>query len=131
MLNHRAYQFLSLLLLLLLLAACGGQPPATPTPQPTEAPPTATEALPTENPAVTAVIRSLARQYEIAPEAVIVQSIRATEWPDTCLGVQMTGVPCAEAITPGYIIQLDVEGVVMVFHSNEDGSRSVLAFATE
>ena len=84
-----------------------------------------------DNPAVNAIVGGLARELGIAPEAIIVQSVKPVEWPDSCLGIRTEGIACADVITPGYIIQLDVSGVVMVFHSNEDGSNTILTVATE
>jgi hypothetical protein len=67
----------------------------------------------------------------VDPETITVQGVRATEWPDTCMGLFVSGMACAEAITPGYIIYLEMDSTLMVFHSNEDGSRVFLASATE
>jgi inhibitor of cysteine peptidase len=84
-----------------------------------------------DNPAVTAIVGGLSRELAIAPEAIIVRNVRFTEWPDNCLGIRAADVNCAEVITPGYIIELDVSGVIMIFHTNEDGSQTILAHATE
>jgi hypothetical protein len=40
-------------------------------------------------------------------------------------------VACADVITPGYVIELDLAGALMVFHTNADGSRTILAYAVE
>jgi inhibitor of cysteine peptidase len=84
-----------------------------------------------ENPAVTAIVAGLSRELEIAPDAIAVRNVRAVEWPDNCLGVTLEGVACADVITPGYVIELDVAGALMVFHTNADGSRTILAYAVE
>lgn len=116
-------KLLLLLLFTLLLAACGGAATETPGPQ------TDNEMM--DNPAVQALVKNLAAEFEVAAEAITVQGVRATEWPDTCMGLHVSGMACAEAITPGYIIYLQMESTLMVFHSNEDGSRTFLASATE
>ena len=84
-----------------------------------------------DNLAVKAIVAGLSQELDIAPEAIIVQSVRSVEWPDGCLGIRVEGMACTDVITPGYVIQLDVAGVVMVFHTNEDGSVALLAHATE
>ena len=53
---------------------------------------------------------------------VSVVSSEAVEFPDTCLGVQMQDVMCAEAVTPGRIVVLESGGVHYEYHVNEDGS---------
>jgi inhibitor of cysteine peptidase len=84
-----------------------------------------------DNPAVRAIVAGLSQELGIAPEAITVESVRSVEWPDSCLGVRVEGVACADVITPGYIIQLEVAGVAMVFHSNEDGRNTILVLVTE
>jgi inhibitor of cysteine peptidase len=82
------------------------------------------------NPAANAIIAGLISEGIPAEEISIVE-VRSVEWPDACLGVQIEGMMCAQVITPGYVVQLDVAGVFMVFHTNADGSQVLLAQATE
>lgn len=123
MLTRKAYHLLLFFLLTLLLVACGGAAEET-------TQPAAGDEM-SENPAVQSLVKNLADEFEIPVEAITVQGVRATEWPDNCLGLYASGVACAEVITPGYIIYLEMESTLMVFHSNEDGSRTFLASATE
>ena len=51
----------------------------------------------------------------------------AVDWRDSCMGVVTPGVGCLEVITPGYRIVLEAGGAQYEYHTNQDGSRVVLA----
>ena len=51
----------------------------------------------------------------------------AVTWRDSCMGVVTPGVGCLEVITPGYRIVLEAGGAQYEYHTNQDGSRVVLA----
>ena len=55
---------------------------------------------------------------------VVVVSSKDVEFPDSCLGVVMQDVLCAEVITPGKIIMLKANGLEFEYHVNEDGSHA-------
>ncbi len=62
----------------------------------------------------------LAEQLDINPDEIEVQSVEATEFPDTSLGVPELGKMYAQVITPGYIIKLAVDDAVYEYHGAED-----------
>jgi hypothetical protein len=64
----------------------------------------------------------LAQALGVAVEAVSVFNAVPVEWPDSCLGLALPGVMCAEVITPGYLIELEAGGEVFGYHANADGS---------
>jgi hypothetical protein len=66
--------------------------------------------------------QALAKALGVGVSAVTVVSVTATEWPDSCLGLSLPGVGCAEVITPGYLIVLEANGRTHEYHSNFDGS---------
>lgn len=82
-------------------------------------------------PAVNAIVVGLSRELQISPDAITVLRVREVEWPDSCLGVTVEGIDCSDVITPGYVVELDVAGAMMVFHANADGSRTILAYAID
>ncbi len=49
---------------------------------------------------------------------VDVVAVRKTEWPDACLGAPQQGEACAQVITPGYQIVLDLDGAHYTYHTN-------------
>jgi hypothetical protein len=67
----------------------------------------------------------LASRLEIKAEQVAVISTEVVEWPNACLGIEERDVACAEVITQGFRIVLDVEGVRYEYHTDA-GSRAAL-----
>ncbi|OJX40870.1 MAG: hypothetical protein BGO78_12410 [Chloroflexi bacterium 44-23] len=63
----------------------------------------------------------LARQLNISPTEILVQSIEPVQWPDSCLGIGGSG-SCLTVITPGFRIILEARGQRFEYHSNSDGS---------
>ncbi len=147
--------FATSMILVLMLGACAAPetPPATDVPMPT-APvatvspieatatplpiPTPTPAVETEPPsatgqeAVVAAVRdTAATALGVDPEAVEIVSIEAVQWPDSCLGVTLTDQACAEVITPGYRVVVEVDGARYAVHTNEDGSTARFAEPVE
>jgi hypothetical protein len=53
--------------------------------------------------------------------------VEQVEWPDACLGVQLRGQVCAEVLTPGYRVTLEVQGQQYVYHTDQAGSQALLA----
>ncbi len=56
--------------------------------------------------------------------------VRATDWPNACLGVDTPGIACAQVITPGYIVLLDNGVLGFEFHTDTNG-HAVLAQPAE
>ncbi len=81
----------------------------------------------TEEPAVVTLLRDLvAGQLGISADAVQVISVRAVDWPDACLGVQIPNLVCAQVLTPGYKIVLDVQGRRVTYHTDATGDSILL-----
>jgi hypothetical protein len=53
--------------------------------------------------------RFLAERLGIDIARVQLQSIRPVQWPDACLGLSVEGELCAQVITPGYQVILQVD----------------------
>lgn len=102
-------------------------PIATPTPASTAT--AATE--PTQEPvypnAINAARVKLAKQINLRLEDVMVVSYERVEWPDSCLGVRVSGVMCAMIVTSGFRIILEAQSRQYEYHSNADGSTIVQA----
>ena len=60
----------------------------------------------------------LAKRLGITVDKITVQSVEATEFSDTSLGVREPGKVYAQVITPGYIIKLAVEDKVYEYHAS-------------
>jgi hypothetical protein len=48
-------------------------------------------------------------------------SIERREWPDACLGIARSDEACAEVVTPGFLIIVEIDGQRFTFHSDETG----------
>jgi len=117
-------------LLVLLTTAC--VPEAALTEEATESSdqPTSTPA-PTEpdseeiqiGPVEEAVIQQLAANLGLEEGDINVIASEETEFGDACLGVVMEGVMCAQVVTPGRVIVLEVDGIQYEYHASEDGSH--------
>ena len=120
----------------LLLAACAparqpSPPPITPSAPaalPTAASPT--QPVPTAEPAPTAAARRLlASQRRAQPEQIRVIAAQAVDWPNSCLGVEWPDLACAQVITPGWRVILELEGQQYTYHTDAAGAQVILASA--
>ena len=68
------------------------------------------------------LIKQLASNLGLQESAVSVVSTADVEFADSCLGVAMKDVACAEVVTPGKIIVLEAEGIQYEYHVSADGA---------
>lgn len=68
----------------------------------------------------------LALLLRAAPDAIIIQEVEATQWPDSCLGIQQPKTACLQVITPGYLVTLEYNGKLYIYHTNKTGSVILL-----
>jgi len=69
------------------------------------------------------VIKQLASNLGLKAADVSVVSDAEVEFPDACLGVAMQDLMCAQVVTPGKIIVLELNGVQYEYHVSNDGKR--------
>jgi hypothetical protein len=69
------------------------------------------------------VIKQLAANLGLQESDISVVSNSEVEFPDSCMGVAMEGVMCAQMVTPGHIVVLEANGVQYEYHASADGSR--------
>jgi hypothetical protein len=128
----------TLLLGLLLMAACAPVQPSATAPETTAAVTGEAEAAAATEPAQAAadtagaslpegMAAALANEIGIAPEEMTVVSVEAVEWNDACLGVAEAGQMCAQVITPGYRIVVEVGGEQFTYHTDRGGNSVILA----
>ena len=94
-----------------LIATIPGAASPTPTP----------DGLPT-----VAAQHLLASQLGINPDQVQTIGIDPTDWPDTCLGIQLPGIMCAQHVVPGYKILLEANNHIYEYHTGQNGSDPVI-----
>lgn len=68
------------------------------------------------------VIKQLAMNLGLKEDAISVVSSSDVEFSDSCLGVAMQDILCAQVVTPGKIIVLQSAGVQYEYHVSADGS---------
>jgi|GEM_PF-2249014 len=83
--------------------------------------------FPTEIPKAVSVARTyVAQRIKVNESEVMVISVTQKDWPNACLGMP-GNVPedemCAELVTPGYEVILDVKGQEFIYRTNLDGSE--------
>lgn len=76
--------------------------------------------------ALDAARKFLADSLQVELDAVHWVDIKAQDWPDACLGMQREDISCAQVITPGFRVVLDVAGNTYVLRTNESGSLVIL-----
>ncbi|HWQ83704.1 MAG TPA: NBR1-Ig-like domain-containing protein, partial [Anaerolineales bacterium] len=96
-------------------------PTITPTPGPTQTPSPTLPSV-TDSPAADAARRTVAAALGIDPDLVVVRSIEAAHWTDTCFGVATTDQNCAPASVDGFKIGMSVNNSFYEAHTNLDGS---------
>ncbi|MDT8898240.1 hypothetical protein QYE77_08160 [Thermanaerothrix sp. 4228-RoL] len=78
---------------------------------------------PANVPAVEAARRYLAEHLGLSdPLAITVVGAEEVTWPDACLGAARPDEMCAQVLTPGYRITLEVQGTRYTLHTNQNGS---------
>jgi len=111
---------ISIALTILLFSACSPQA------QPTDLPPVigeqATQISADLTPAQRAAITTLSQNLGLAAEEIKLVSTEAVDWPDSCLGIAMDNIDCAQAITSGFRVMLEANGKQVEYRTNEDGT---------
>jgi len=70
-----------------------------------------------------AVIKQLAANLGLNESDISVVSNEIVEFSDSCLGITMQDVKCAQVTTPGRIIMLEANGIKYEYHTSERGDR--------
>ncbi len=66
-------------------------------------------------------LEQMAAYLGVAPEQLSVEEIDETEWPDACLGLPEPNEECAEEVTPGWLVLVDLNGQSYELHTNASG----------
>ncbi|MEZ4538585.1 MAG: hypothetical protein R3C43_01220 [Chloroflexota bacterium] len=125
--------FALLFLLIAVLAACGptaaepgaGDPAGTPLPQ--ETPVVETPETGNDSDAIAAATAFLAGELGVAEDNIEVISTEQTEFTDSCLGLGQANESCLQAITPGWLILLEIDGQPYEVRTNETAEQVRLA----
>jgi hypothetical protein len=69
------------------------------------------------------VIKQLTSNLGLKESDVSVVSTAEIDFADSCLGVAMNNVACAQLVTPGQIVVLEAKGIQYEYHVTSDGSQ--------
>jgi hypothetical protein len=100
-------------------------PVPTNTPIPSKENPTPTPA--SQEAVVKQVESKLAENDNLSTGEIKLIQIEPVMWPDTCLGVEVSGVMCSQVVTPGYRVILETPQGTIEYHTDQTGQHIVLA----
>jgi len=63
----------------------------------------------------------LADKLGIDPDVIELFTVQAVDWPDESLGCPLGGQNYAQVITPGFLIELEVDNAIYDFHTDKNG----------
>lgn len=112
--------FISIALMVMLLSACA--PQGMPTELPPDVVAQATKINVDLTPAQRIAVSSVVQNLGVAADQVKVVSTEAVDWPDSCLGIATEGTSCAQVVTPGFRVTLDVAGKHVEYRTNQDAT---------
>lgn len=69
------------------------------------------------------VIDFLSQLKGLSTDQIKLVSVKAVQWPDSCLGLAQSGEVCAEMIVPGYQIILQVGSNTYEIHTDQSGEN--------
>src|SRR6266508_730242 len=106
----------SITLMILIISACS--PQAQPTGLPSDSNGEPTQINVDLTPAQRIAISTLSENLGIAPDKIKLVSTEAVDWPDSCLGISIEGISCAQVITPGFRVILEANGKQVEYRTN-------------
>ncbi len=72
-------------------------------------------------PAVNIVRETAAEEQGVSVESVTILEVQAVEWPDACLGMQTEDLMCAQVITPGFRVTINIDNQIMIYRTDLEG----------
>jgi hypothetical protein len=98
-------------------------------PEPVPAKPTETPAPDPADRKAADLAKVLGARLGLRPEEVVLVEAAESLWPNACLGFPAEGEVCAEVLTPGYAVILEVDGLHYSFRTDETLERIRLVAA--
>ena len=122
-------------LLSALLVACGGAaevtgtatPPAETTEEPTLDNSEGPEGAEGSDAIAATVVAFLAQELGVAEDQIEATEVVDVEFSDSCLGLGGPAESCLQAMTPGWLVLLDVNGAPYEVHTDETGQQIRIA----
>jgi hypothetical protein len=76
-----------------------------------------------------ALLNFVAQKYSASANAVKIIKVEPVNWPDACLSAAQPGEVCAQTITPGYRVMVEIKGIAYELHT-DNGSTVRMASPT-
>jgi hypothetical protein len=73
--------------------------------------------------AIAAAVRDLAASLGVEIDQAQIVRFEQTEWPDACLGLPQPDEVCAQAVTPGFLVVVEVNGQQFEVRTDETGTN--------
>ncbi len=73
-------------------------------------------------PAVQAVLEQVSQQTGVEVRNIEIVTLEQVDWPDACLGLPETDEACADVVTPGFRVELQVNNQTFEFRTDESGA---------
>ncbi len=75
-----------------------------------------------EEHAINAALADAEGLFGVDESEIVVESAAFQEWSNSCLDAAAEGEACAEVITPGFVIVIEVEGPHYEYHTDLNGN---------
>jgi hypothetical protein len=72
--------------------------------------------------AILAAVNSLAQSVGVDVNQIQVVTFEQVEWPDACLGLPQPDEVCAQVVTPGFLVVLEVNGAQYEVRTDQTGA---------
>jgi hypothetical protein len=69
-------------------------------------------------------VADLSNRVGIPENVIVIEQVKPIEWPDATLGCPKPGMDFTPVVTPGYIILIQVDEKIYVYHT-DDASRVI------
>jgi len=110
--------FLLVVLVSVLLSSCSL---STAVPATQNVPTLVVETLP---PGVVVEIQNrVSETLGVPADQLQIDTVEQTDWPDSCLGLPEQDEACAEVITPGWLVVVDIAGTKYSYRVDESGTN--------
>jgi hypothetical protein len=73
--------------------------------------------------AAQAAREALARELAVDPLSILITTVQAVDWRDSCLGIQLPERACLTVITPGFAVSLQTDETIFQFHTDQSGEQ--------
>jgi hypothetical protein len=68
------------------------------------------------------LVAAIAQDLEVPVDSVQVLMAEPRDWPDSSLGCPQPDMLYAQMVTPGFLVQVEVSGEEIEYHTDERGS---------